>query len=71
MLLSMVKEGQKVRLLGVNAGHGLRERLASLGLIPGAEIEVLINSCRAPVIVALNGNRVMLGRKMAQKVEVE
>jgi Fe2+ transport system protein FeoA len=71
MLLSRVEKGQRVRLLGVNAGHGLRERLASLGLIPGVEVEVLNNSYKAPVIVALNGNRIMLGRGMAQKIAVE
>jgi Fe2+ transport system protein FeoA len=71
MILSMVEEGQRVCLLGVNAGHGLRERLAGLGLIPGVEVEVLNNNYKTPVIVALNGNRIMLGRGMAQKITVE
>jgi ferrous iron transport protein A len=67
----MVEEGQRVCLLGVNAGHGLRERLAGLGLIPGVEVEVLNNNYKTPVIVAFDGNRIMLGRGMARKIAVE
>ncbi|UCD18620.1 MAG: ferrous iron transport protein A, partial [Candidatus Zixiibacteriota bacterium] len=44
MPLSVVDPGRKVRLATVNAGRGLRPRLAAMRLSPGAEIEV-INRC--------------------------
>jgi len=40
MPLTIVQAGRRVRLVAVEAGGGLQGRLASLGLIPGAEIEV-------------------------------
>jgi len=71
MPLSMVQKGRKARLVGVNAGHGLRARLAALGLVPGVEIEVISNSPWGPFIVAVKESRVILGRGMADKIEVE
>ena len=66
----MVNRGQKVRLVAINAGRSLQARLASMGLIPGVEIEVINNSSKGPFIVAVNGVRLMLGRGMAHKIEV-
>jgi Fe2+ transport system protein FeoA len=42
-----------------------------MGLLPGAEIEVMSNSHRGPFIIAVKGTRVVLGRGVAQKVLVE
>jgi len=55
----------------MDAGDGLTARLAAMGLLPGAEIEVLSNSNRGPFIVAVKGTRVVLGRGVAQKILVE
>lgn len=70
MPLTIVQAGRRVRLVAVNAGQGLAGRLSSLGLVPGAEIEVLQNSFRGPFLVAVKGSRIMLGREMAQKILV-
>jgi len=69
MPLSMVGPGQKVRLVAVTGGRGIRTRLAAMGLIPGAELEV-ISRGRGPVIVSINSNRLILGYGMASKIEV-
>nr|HID59993.1 ferrous iron transport protein A [Desulfobacterales bacterium] len=71
MPLSMVKVGKRVRILAVNAGRRLQMRLASMGLVPGVEIEVISNNFRGPFIVAVNDLRLVLGRGMAHKIEVE
>jgi ferrous iron transport protein A len=71
MPLTIVQEGRRVRFISVNAGHGLQGRLASMGLVPGVEIEVLRNSLNGPFLIALKGSRIMLGRGMAQKIFVE
>ena len=39
--LSEIRSGQKVRLVSVEAGHGLTHRLISMGLIPNVEITVV------------------------------
>ena len=71
MPLTIVPEGRRVRLVAVDAGHGLQGRLAALGLVPGVEIEVLRNSRPGPFLIAVKGCRLMLGRRMARKITVE
>jgi len=54
----------------VNAGCGLRSRLTAMGLVPGAELQVVRNGGRGPFIVAVKGTRLMLGRGMAEHIVV-
>jgi ferrous iron transport protein A len=68
--LSQVRNGQKVRLVRVDAGHGLNGRLAAMGLVRGVEITVVRNEHPGPFIVSVKGTRVMLGRGMAHKILV-
>lgn len=70
MPLAMVEKGKKVLLLAIKSGCELKSRLSALGLIPGAEIEVIQNLACGPIIIGLNGSRLILGRGMAQKIMV-
>ncbi|MBW1731331.1 MAG: ferrous iron transport protein A [Deltaproteobacteria bacterium] len=70
MPLAIVEAGRRVRLVAIKAGRGLQGRLASMGLVPGVEIEVLQNSLNGPCIVSLKGSRIILGRGMAYKIVV-
>lgn len=62
--------GQRVRLVAVDGGRDLVRRLLSLGLSIGAEVEVLHHRGRG-VVVARDGNRVALGRGVAEKLRAE
>ncbi len=68
--LSTVKEGQKVRLVSVNAGRGLNSRLTAMGLVPDVEITVINNSHPGPFVISVKDSKMMLGRGMAQKIMV-
>ena len=70
MPLTIMQPGRRVRLISVNAGEGLVGRLAAMGLVPGAEIEIMRNSARGPVILMLGESRIMLGRGTAEKLSV-
>jgi ferrous iron transport protein A len=70
MNLAQVKEGELVRIVDVLGGLGLRNRLASIGIFPGAQVKV-VKSPPGPVIVEVAGSRVAIGQGMAKKVEVE
>jgi ferrous iron transport protein A len=50
--------------------HGLARRLISLGLTPGAEVRVLQNRGRGPLIIEVHGARLALGRVQAARVIV-
>jgi ferrous iron transport protein A len=68
--LTMVGPGRRVRLVGVQAGRGLQARLAAMGLVPGMELDVVANAMGGPLVVAINGTRLVLGRGMAHKIMV-
>ncbi|WP_456343017.1 FeoA family protein [Thermovibrio sp.] len=70
MTLYEVKEGSRVKILNITGGHGVKNRLAAIGLFPGAEVKV-VKSPPGPVIVEVAGSRVAVGQGMAKKVEVE
>lgn len=71
MPLAMAGIGNHLRVVRINAGNGLCERLSSMGLVPGTILEVLSNGYRGPMIVAVKGSRLVLGRGMALKILVE
>jgi ferrous iron transport protein A len=71
MPLAIVQAGRRVRLTGIVAGHGLKSRLAAMGLIPGVEMKVVRNSPNGPFLVEVMGSRIMLGRGMTLKILVE
>ena len=71
MPLAMVRTGEQVRLVRIDAGRGLQARLASLGLLPGTVFTVVSGDSRGPVVVAVGESRIALGRGMAHKIMVE
>ena len=71
MRLAMVEAGRRVRVVGIEAGRALQARLASMGLFPGMELEVVRNVGQGPFVVAIKHSRMILGRGMAHKIVVE
>jgi len=69
--LAMIAEGEEVKLINIVGGRGMRRRLADLGLNPGMLIKVVRVDPQGPMIVAVKGSRIALGRGMAQKVMVD
>ena len=73
MPLTMVKPGEKVILVDVRGGSGLKHRLTTMGLSIGSKMEVIAYNHKGPVIVAVDetNTRLALGRGMAHKIIVE
>jgi ferrous iron transport protein A len=69
--LSSIEKGNKVTLVAVEGGRGIRSRLASMGMLPGAKIEVIKKNNGGPLVVTVKESRVMLGRGMAHKIIVK
>ena len=68
--LSMVRTGDSVRLVRVNAGRGLNSRLASMGFVSNVEIRVVSNGHPGPFVVIIKDVKMVLGRGVAQKIMV-
>jgi ferrous iron transport protein A len=68
--LTEIKPGGSVRVVNIDGGKVLRDKLIRLGIIPGTEIKVIRNSI-GPVIVEVRQVQVAIGRGMADKIIVE
>ena len=70
--LTMLPPGCQARVAEVRAhGHGMRLRLASMGILPGTELSVVKGDSRGAIIVRVADARFVLGRGMAHHVFVE
>ena len=65
----MAAIGQRWRLEEINAGHKLVHRMAELGLTHGVTLQVL-QGAGGPMLVAVRGSRIAIGRGMAHKMMV-
>jgi len=68
--LAFVPPGTRVIVSEVRAGPGMFRRLASMGLCPASNVEVICAD-RGSLIVAVAGCRYALSRGMALKVLVD
>jgi len=70
--LSTIDEGKTVRIVKIVGGRGLIRRLYEIGLLPGAEIQVLRNNRHGPIIIRNNvSGTFSLGFGVARKIMVE
>ncbi|NPA15337.1 MAG: ferrous iron transport protein A [Deferribacteres bacterium] len=68
--LTAYSAGSRVKVCSIKGGRGVKSRLESLGLVPGAVVEV-VKPAPGPVIVKLNSSRIVLGVGEAMKVYCE
>ena len=70
--LDSISENQKVKVVSVSGGWGMRQRLGCLGIHPGDIITVKRSAImRGPILISVHGNQVALGRGVARRVVVE
>jgi len=70
VFLSAMRPGERGVVVGLAGGRGLLCRMASLGFTPGAEVTVMQNFGRGPLIARVRGARIALGRGEARKIQV-
>jgi Fur family ferric uptake transcriptional regulator len=68
--LSQASPGERLTVVGFAGGAGMVGRLSSMGLTVGSTMEILGNQGFGPVLVAVRGTRLAVGREMAQKIMV-
>jgi len=70
MPLAVACAGERVRIAELEGGRGLRQRLMSMGLNIGSEIEVIRKGCPGPFLIAVGDTRLAIGAGMAHKIMV-
>ena len=68
--LPMASLSKRVKVVSLSGGRGMQERLISMGLGPGSEIEVMRRGAPGPFIIAVGETRLAVGAGMAQKIMV-
>ena len=68
--LDEMKAGSTVRIVRVDSGHSLNNRLAAMGLLKNTEMKVVRNDGAGQIIVAVKSSKVILGRGMSHKIFV-
>jgi Fe2+ transport system protein FeoA len=69
--LSALPAGRRGVIHSLQGGHEFRSRVANLGFTTGAEVVIRQNYGHGPVLVALRGTLVALGRREASHVLVQ
>ncbi len=69
--LGSVPAGARAVIREVRGGRGFTARVLALGFTPGAEVTVMQNFGRGPVLVEVRQSRVALGRWESIKIIVE
>ena len=70
MSLSKVARGRRVTIVSLKTRRSLVERLAALGIFPGAEVEVVRTSRCGEMILSCLDSRFALGGELTQAIEV-
>lgn len=71
MSLVMLPPGRRAKVTALNGGREFKQRLSSMGILPGTELLLLRRGATGPVIVEVRGSQFILGRGMAQRVMVK
>ena len=69
--LAFLPQDSRAVVTALPRPRGLARRLISMGLTPGAEVRVLQNRGRGPLIIEVHGVRLALGRGQAARVATE
>ena len=68
MVLAQLGAGEAARIMAIEGGRGLRQKLFLRGLAEGKIIRVV--SSNGPVVVEVDRNVIAIGRGMARKIDV-
>ena len=68
--LATLPAGDRGRIVGLHAGHGLARRLDRMGFTIGSEVRV-VRAGRGKLRVELDGHEIAVGKGMAMKIIVE
>ncbi len=68
--LSEIRPGERGVVVNIIGGPNARQKLVSMGLIPGAVVQVLEAHPLGPIIISVGGVRFAIGKGLARKVLV-
>ena len=70
MPLAMMPKGKVSKIISINAGRCLMERLRSMGFVENTSLKIKSDN-RGAIVVDINGCSYALGKGMATKIMVQ
>lgn len=71
MSLKDATNGDTVRIISINASDANVNRLCSMGILPGSDVQIVNNKLWGATHVNCMGTRLILGRDLPQKINVK
>jgi ferrous iron transport protein A len=72
MTLDQINENRRTKVVDIQGGAGIRQRLGQMGIHPGDEMTILrYGALRGPILIEVHGSQAALGRGIASKIIVE
>ena len=68
MSITELRSGEWARIMAIEGGYGLRQKLLLRGVFEGSLVRMI--SSRGPITIEVNRNIVSLGRGMARRIRV-
>lgn len=68
--LIMLTPHTKAIIVRLNGGKNFFEKMNSLGIYKGAEIEIINKFHNGPIIIKIGESRLAIGRRMAERIFV-
>ncbi len=68
--LDLIRPGSTVRIVRIDSGHTLNNRLAAMGILKDTPITVVRNDGAGQIIVSVKSSKIILGRGMSHKIFV-
>ncbi|MCE5242141.1 MAG: ferrous iron transport protein A [Desulfobacteraceae bacterium] len=68
--LCNARSGRRLKVACIEGGRRLCARMASMGIYPGVEMEVLCSGCGSPCLVRVHGGTLSLGAGVSEKIMV-
>jgi len=69
--LGMLRPGETGIVVDLSGGRGFVARCLALGCTPGTQVTVERNAGRGPIIIAVRGTRLALGRGESMRLRVK
>jgi len=67
-MLTQLKTNELAKIVAIEGGHNLRQKLALRGIVEGAFVRLI--SSHGPITIEVDRNVVCIGRGMARRIRV-
>lgn len=71
MSIAQAREGETCKIVHLEGDHRFISRITSVGLTPGAKVEVVRNKGKYPLLVFARDSMLAINRKEAKNIVVE